>query len=106
MAESVLTAPRALQLDAADNVAVAVRDLEVGDQVAVGEMTITLSSRIAYGHKIALEAIAAGQPIRKYAEVIGVASTDIARGEHVHVHNVISSRLPGPGREASSWPRC
>ena len=31
---------------------------------------------------------AAGEPVRKYDQIIGFASADIAPGEHVHVHNV------------------
>jgi altronate hydrolase len=29
-----------------------------------------------------------GQPVRRYNQIIGFATRDIAAGEHVHVHNV------------------
>jgi hypothetical protein len=33
--------------------------------------------------------------VLKYNETIGIASAPIAAGEHVHVQNVRSARLPG-----------
>jgi len=40
------------------------------------------------GHKAAVRAIAAGAPIRKYGQIIGVATAPIAAGDHVHTHNL------------------
>jgi len=34
----------------------------------------------------------AGDPVVKYGEVIGYATTGIRPGQHVHVHNVRSDR--------------
>lgn len=84
--------PRALLLDPADNVAVAVVALEAGDVV----LDVSLREPIRFGHKLALRDIAEGEPIVKYHEVIGRASAPITAGQHVHVHNVVSARLPGP----------
>jgi altronate hydrolase len=79
-----MTAPDAIRLDDADNVATAVRTLQPGDTV----LGVTLSERVARGHKLALAAIAAGQPVVKYGQFIGHASVDIAPGSHVHSHNL------------------
>src|SRR5512137_2187671 len=49
---------------------------------------VTVSGLIPPGHKVAVRAIAAGQPVRRYNQVIGFASRDIAPGEHVHLHNL------------------
>lgn len=61
--------------------------------------SVTLLDDIPANHKIAPVDIAAGQPIVKYGLVIGKASCDIRRGQHVHVHNIESNRgrgdLPG-----------
>lgn len=84
--------PRALLLDPADNVAVAVVALEPGETV----LDVRLREPVRFGHKLARRDIAEGEAIVKYHEVIGRASTAIAAGEHVHVHNVVSARLPGP----------
>jgi len=42
------------------------------------------------GHKFALEDIEKGEAVIKYGEPIGQSTEKIARGEHVHVHNVVS----------------
>ena len=73
-----------VRLDRADNVVTATRPLEGG--VAI-ERTKT-RALIPSGHKVAVVDIASGTPVRKYAQLIGYASTDIAAGDHVHTHNV------------------
>jgi len=82
-----------------DNVATAIRNLEAGHEAAVGigeEVTrLKLRQSIDYGHKMALNDIARGEKILKYAAVIGQATQAIKAGEHVHVHNVESLRGRG-----------
>ena len=73
-----------VRLDQTDNVVTATKALEVGQSV---EETAT-RALIPSGHKIATQNIAKGDAIRKYAQIIGYASTDIAAGDHVHTHNV------------------
>jgi altronate hydrolase len=79
-----MNAPDAIRLDEADNVATAVRPLEVGETV----FGVTVMERIARGHKVALTAIAAGTPVLKYGQFIGNAIEPIAPGRHVHTHNL------------------
>jgi len=43
---------------------------------------------IAFGHKIALVDLEPGEQVLKYGEVMGLATQKIAKGQHVHVHNV------------------
>jgi len=74
-----------LRLHRADNVAVAVRALAAGTPLA--ESSATCAEAIPAGHKVALSAIAAGEPIRKYNQIIGFAVQSIAAGRHVHTHN-------------------
>ncbi|WP_147111681.1 UxaA family hydrolase [Tateyamaria sp. syn59] len=74
----------AIRLDPSDSVVTATRSLEVGAEVE-GVRTRAL---IPSGHKIAVRDMAKGEPIRKYAQVIGYAAGDIAAGDHVHTHNV------------------
>ncbi|WP_197284402.1 SAF domain-containing protein [Bacillus sp. JCM 19041] len=50
---------------------------------------------IAFGHKFALVNIKKGTDIFKYGEIIGIASSDIDAGEHVHIHNVEGKRGRG-----------
>jgi len=79
-----------------DNVAVALSDLAAGTQATVrrgGEVVpVDVAEPIPGGHKLALAAIAPGAVVRKYGEAIGVATAAIARGAHVHVHNLASLR--------------
>ena len=78
----------AVHLRPEDNVAVAARNLSSGTAVQHNGSTLTLSSRIGLGHKLALRPIAKGEAVTKYGQIIGFASKAIAAGDHVHVHNV------------------
>ena len=69
-----------VQLSTADNVAVATVELSTGDFGAI--------ETIPRGHKLATRPIAQGEPVLKYAQVIGYAACDIAQGAHVHEHNL------------------
>ena len=82
-----------LILDARDNVAVCLVDLEVGDVIEQDNIKIKVISRIARGHKIASKEIAKGEGIIKYGKRMGHAVAPIAVGEHVHVHNILGDRL-------------
>lgn len=42
---------------------------------------------IPLGHKIALKDLSSGDEVVKYGHPIGRAVADVAKGEHVHVHN-------------------
>jgi altronate dehydratase len=54
------------------------------------------------GHKRARTSIAAGEPIVKLGEQIGVATVAIAAGDHVHTHNVAPNRHPASADEAAT----
>jgi altronate hydrolase len=73
-----------IRLNPADNVAVCTRKLEAGAR----DSGVTLCDDIPRGHKFALSAIAPGEAVRKYAQIIGYASQAIAPGAHVHLHNL------------------
>lgn len=53
----------------------------LGDELSAGE-------NIPAGHKVALRVIAAGSEVRRYGQIIGFATEDIAAGAHVHTHNL------------------
>ncbi|MHB1781757.1 MAG: UxaA family hydrolase [Acidimicrobiales bacterium] len=98
------TRPPALRLAAEDNVLVALRDLAGGDRVPDRAGMVEVLVAVPFGHKVAAEPIAPGDPVVKYGEVVGRATLPIARGDHVHVHNVVSSRLPGSQGPSSQGP--
>lgn len=74
-----------IRLNAADNVVVAKAALTAGTLLK-GEGVLCRDA-IPAGHKVATGDIPAGQPVRKYNQIIGFASVDIQTGEHVHIHN-------------------
>jgi altronate dehydratase small subunit len=82
-----------------DNVATAIRDIEANVTVTVGiedeTLTVPVLQPIPLGHKLALRRIQPGEDILKYGTVIGRATRGIEAGEHVHVHNVESTRGRG-----------
>ena len=87
---------KAIVINENDNVATAIMPLKVGATVPLeikGKTEkVRLLSPIPMGHKFALRDIASGTDVIKYGEPIGKTIAPIARGEHVHVHNVISHR--------------
>ncbi len=84
MTQITTKSPRMLRLNAADNVLVAIDLVEKG---ASAPESITAADKIMKGHKMAAAAIATGEPVRKFGQIIGFATKDIAKGEWIHEHN-------------------
>lgn len=84
---------KVLILDSRDNIAVCLVDLNEGDVIDQDDFSITVLNRIPRGHKIASSDIAKNDGIIKYGERMGHAVAPIARGEHVHTHNILGDRL-------------
>jgi altronate hydrolase len=76
--------PPVIRLHPEDSVVIARATLLPGAPVADG---VKATARIPAGHKVAVRPIARNEPIRRYGQIIGFASDDIAPGAHVHVHN-------------------
>jgi hypothetical protein len=84
-----------IQLAPTDPIAIAARDIDAGERLALPDGTsVQASARIPFGFKIALRAIAAGEKVQKYRVPIGTATSAIAPGEIVHVHNLRSDYIP------------
>jgi altronate hydrolase len=79
--------PRTIRLNNADNVVVAAAALAAG--TAVPGESVVCTGDVPRGHKIAARRIAGGEPVVKFAQVIGYAAADIAPSEHVHTHNCL-----------------
>ncbi|WP_094604559.1 Galactarate dehydratase (L-threo-forming) [Sporomusa silvacetica DSM 10669] len=90
---------KAIVMKNKDNVATVTEDVEAGSDIAInvdGEtVTLHVTNRIPFGHKVAIKAIAKDEKIIKYGEVIGMATTDITAGQHTHVHNIVGCRGRG-----------
>ena len=86
--------PNAVRIHAADNVAVAIHPLEAGAIIEVEGARVVLREPIAAGHKVALRALDAGEPVVKYGFPIGALTAPVVAGEWVHSHN-LKTRLEG-----------
>src|SRR5256885_15939212 len=78
----------ALRLRPTDDVAVLKRPLKRETILDFSGAPLALRRDIPAGHKVALHAIPAGAPVRKYGQIIGFASQSIEPGDHVHTHNL------------------
>jgi altronate dehydratase len=83
---------RVRQIHPSDNVVTALADLPEGTVIQLGDVRVVARNAIPFGHKMALTRIPCGDSVVKYGEVIGIATTDIAAGEHVHSHNLVTQR--------------
>jgi altronate hydrolase len=81
-----MSSPRALRLNADDNVMIALDEMRPGD-APLGAPTAI--ERIPRGHKLATQRLEAGAPVRKFGQIIGFASTPIEPGQWIHEHNCI-----------------
>ncbi|MBT0773347.1 altronate dehydratase [Kineosporia sp. J2-2] len=78
----------ALLLRPDDDVAVLTRELTAGTRVRTTGGEVTVTTDVPRGHKLALRDLAPGSQVHKYGQSIGVATTGITAGDHVHSHNL------------------
>ncbi|MBB1594674.1 UxaA family hydrolase [Achromobacter sp. UMC46] len=95
-----------IRIHPADNVVIARRQLVSGTRLE--SEGVTVLGLVPPGHKVAVRAIAAGQPVRRYNQIIGVARQDIAPGQHVHTQNLEFSEFErdyavGQGAHATDY---
>lgn len=87
MEREIMSAIRAL--DPNDDVGIALRALQAGEAVDVATKgSLSVTDDVPRGHKVALSDISQGSPVTKYGHSIGIARVDIAKGSHVHGHNL------------------
>ena len=96
----------AIKLHDEDNVASVFDLVEAGSTVLVvdkkgNSYELKVEDNIPYGHKIAIEQIEIGEQVTKYGEEIGIATSVIKVGQHVHVHNIESIRGRGDWAKAN-----
>ncbi len=94
-----MTIPHLLVHDHKDNVGVVVVEGLTAGTKMLGVVTADNSSfeleakaDVPIGHKVALRNLASGDTAVKYGEDIGRFVADVARGGHVHVHNLKTKR--------------
>ncbi|WP_436897110.1 UxaA family hydrolase [Acinetobacter gyllenbergii] len=74
-----------LKLNNDDNIAIARVAIDQDQEISTDLKAI---DDIPAAHKIAVKAILKGEPVRRYGQIIGFASQNIAVGAHVHTHNL------------------
>jgi (2R)-sulfolactate sulfo-lyase subunit alpha len=91
--------PHLLVHDHRDNVGVVVVEgLEPGtDMLCVvteddSEFRLAVQSAVPIGHKVALADLKPGDTVIKYGHDVGRIVAPVAKGEHVHVHNLRTKR--------------
>ena len=75
-----------IRLHPDDDVVIARQQLVGGTRLVDEDVTVV--GLVPPAHKVATRAIRAGSPVKRYNQIIGFASKDIAPGEHVHLHNL------------------
>ena len=56
------------------------------------DFRLTAKMDIPIGHKVALTDLKAGDTAIKYGQDVGKITADVAKGEHVHTHNMKTKR--------------
>jgi altronate hydrolase len=85
---------KVLQLDARDNVLIALSDLKQGDGVEFNGSTYPLVSRVPAKHKFATEDLPVGTSIVMYGVLVGKTVRRVQRGEALTLENVRHEALP------------
>src|SRR6266508_6169717 len=75
----------AIILKPEDDVAIAKREIPAGTVLEDAGGRIEARQDIRPGHKVARRARRSGDEVRRYGQVIGFATADIAVGDHVHI---------------------
>ena len=75
-----------IRLHANDNVVTA--KLEIDINTDINSENLSTNQHIPVGHKIATRDIDKGEDVVKYDNIIGTATDEIKKGDHVHVHNI------------------
>jgi hypothetical protein len=94
--------PPLLLLHPDDNILVARRDIAKGERVEMDGESFVMPVAVELGHKLARRALAPDERVLKYGAPIGSMTVAVARGEHVHLHNLRSDYIPSTSREMAA----
>lgn len=84
-----------VRLHPEDNVVIAKTSVAKGTAIRLDadSAEVVVQDAIDLGHKMAVAPIRAGQPVRKFGQLIGYAAEDVEPGEWVHSHNLSAGDL-------------
>jgi len=89
-----------VSINESDNVLICCQAASAGETVGIDEQHYNLTTDIDVGHKISRENLMVGQQIIRYGVPIGSATSNIAIGEHIHLHNMKSDYIPSHTRQS------
>ena len=88
-----------------DNIVVARRDIAAGERVELDGEAFVVPAAVELGHKLARRPLEPDTRVLKYGAPIGSMKSRVARGEHVHLHNLKSDYIPSTTREGTDRQR-
>ena len=83
-----------IKINVADNVAVAIHDVEAGCSFETDSISLTTAAKIPAGHKVALRDMSEGEDVIKYGFPIGHLLKAIPQGGLID-HSVLKTNLEG-----------
>ncbi|SVE39544.1 uncharacterized protein METZ01_LOCUS492398, partial [marine metagenome] len=78
--------PKTIRLHENDNVVTAKSEIDIN--IKIEDEDLSTKQHIPVGHKIATQNINQGDDVIKYDNIIGTATREIKKGDHIHVHNL------------------
>jgi altronate hydrolase len=79
---------KTLKINAADNIAVALQNLNEGESYTIDNQTIKLKTNVEIKHKFALKNFQIGDDVIMYGDLMGKATTPILSGSVLTIKNV------------------
>lgn len=86
----------AIAMDPSDNVATVLQQVFAGEDIIVKDknmntlIMVKAKEGIPFAHKICVAPISKNDYVHKFGVTIGLAVDNIAVGEYVHIHNLVS----------------
>tara|TARA_B100000745_G_scaffold149155_1_gene97505 strand:+ start:650 stop:2176 length:1527 start_codon:yes stop_codon:yes gene_type:complete len=77
---------KTIRLHENDNVVTAKSEIDIN--IKIEDEDLSTKQHIPVGHKIATQNINQGDDVIKYDNIIGTATREIKKGDHIHVHNL------------------
>lgn len=88
-----------------DNIVVCVKHINAGDALSIDGEIILSPISIGVGHKVARMNIKTGEKVFRYGAPIGSMIESVAKGHHVHMHNMKSDYIPSHTRSRQNQDR-
>jgi (2R)-sulfolactate sulfo-lyase subunit alpha len=88
-----------------DNILVCVKQINAQEEITIEGEAIVSPIAIGVGHKVARVSLLTGQKVFRYGAPIGSMVETVAKGHHVHMHNMKSDYIPSHTRSRQNQDR-